>query len=413
MRLYVSSLGLQSLAMSLLEVITKASSAEDRRSTSTQSDYPIILSANDAFVNLKPKLENSDAAALAIPVTGWQLSQTDTELIDLGKKFSKKLKVKLKDTNKFDKDEFFGILVPFLERIKEKVGIPVGVNSSDGGYVRALFDKVGVFMGRDVASLILEACVSFEVWELVEAFIVNGIVHHSSYSGLIMSLVAKNKCDLLCLSVKHAPDLGLAELLSTLKYFLSPSDEACGSMENVRKEWESQALLAVENASDRNLSHKKFRLAKEASILLMLAHDGFSVSEHCLHYLLASPNVDELILSSAIGKLNGREMMRLIRYLAKWLKKYEMFPQAAPCPKASSKLGLKACDWVPKLEDVARWLGLVLDENFSSLVLHPEFHEELKSIEGLVGALSSESKLCCSVETVIEHLRNEAKDEQN
>ncbi|CAK7327881.1 unnamed protein product [Dovyalis caffra] len=81
-----------------------------------------------------------------------------------------------------------------------------------------------------------------------------------------------------------------------------------------------------------------------------------------------------------------------------------------PCPKASSVLGLKSCDWVPKLEDVVRWLGLVLDGDISSLVLHPEFHEELKSIEGFASSLSSVAKLGCTIANFIENLRTESKE---
>ena len=93
-------------------------------------------------------------------------------------------------------------------------------------------------------------------------------------------------------------------------------------MGSVRMEWESQALLAIEKASDENPSRKKLCLAKEASILLMVAHDGFSVSELCLRYLLASSNIDEVMLSSAISNLNGMS-------LKKWLKKFETFLQIA------------------------------------------------------------------------------------
>ena len=86
-----------------------------------------------------------------------------------------------------------------------------------------------------------------------------------------------------------------------------------------------------------------------------------------------------------------------------------MFPQAVPCPKASSVLGLKACDWVPKLEDIVRCLGLMLDENFSSLVLHPGFHEELNFIVGFVASLATEAKLSCTVANVIGNLRTQSK----
>ena len=84
-------------------------------------------------------------------------------LIGLGKNFYAKLKGKLKDTNRFNKDEFFGILNPFLEKICEEVGISVGISSSDNGCTRVLIEKIGHLMGRDVAGSVLEACVSLEI----------------------------------------------------------------------------------------------------------------------------------------------------------------------------------------------------------------------------------------------------------
>ncbi|KAB5531753.1 hypothetical protein DKX38_018423 [Salix brachista] len=141
-------------------------------------------------------------------------------------------------------------------------------------------------------------------------------------------------------------------------------------MENARKKWESQELLAIEKASDRNLFDKKLRVTKEAAVLL--TYNGFSTSVViCLHFLLASQNV-EMTMSSAISELNGKEMMSLIRFL-----------------------------------------GLVLDEKLSSLVLHQEFQEELKYIEALVSSLASEVKFNCSVANIIETLTAEARAEQN
>jgi hypothetical protein len=179
-------------------------------------------------------------------------------------------------------------------------------------------------------------------------------------------------------------------------------------MVSVKKEWENQATSAIEKASDDNLKLMNSLVAKEASILFMIAYDGFSAAELCLHYLIASPNLNNAMLSPAFNKLNGKELLNLILYLAKWLKKYERFPQAGPCPKASSSLGLKACNWIPKLEDVVKCLGLVLDENFSSLVLHSQFHEELRLIEGLVSCLTTEAKICNMVNVVIDKLKIEA-----
>ncbi|XVF09127.1 hypothetical protein REPUB_Repub07fG0064400 [Reevesia pubescens] len=386
--------------MTLVDVITKAAAA-NTEPLSSQADHPIVLNPDDIFLKLKPDVENPNPTSLVSRLTGWEISSTDAKLVDLSKKFYTKLNRKLKAIHNFNKEEFLGILNPFLEKIREKGGIFIGVDSNDSGYTLVLLEKVGFLMGRDVLSLVLEACISLEIWELLEVLIVNGLVDHSCYSNLVVDVAAKKRSDLLCLCVKHARNLGSSELLCILKYFLCPPKDGYISMGNVRKEWESQALLAIEKAR----LGKKSRLAKEASILLMVAHDGFSDAELCLHYLLASNNIDEVILSSSLCKLSGKEMMNLIRYLGKWLKKYERFPQAIPCPKASSAFGLKACDWVPKLEDVVKCLGFVLDENFSSLMLHPEFHEELKSIERVVSSLAFEARLCCLMANVIEKLR--------
>ncbi|GAV73827.1 hypothetical protein CFOL_v3_17310 [Cephalotus follicularis] len=397
--------------MTLLEVITSA--LANLEPVACQSEHPIILNPDDIFLNLKPDLKKPDPTSLAIPVNGWKISQRDSELLDLCKNFWTKLERKLKDTHNFGKDEFIGIFNSFLEKIREKVGISIGIDSSNNEYIRLLIEKVGFLMSRDVTGLVLEASVDLEIWELVETLIANRLVDQLFYSKLVVILVAKNKADLVCLCIKHASNLGLTELICILKYFLCPPRDAYDSMTNVRKQWESQALLAMEKMvprekdSNKDHSRRMLHVAKAASILLMIAHDGFSASELCLHYLIASPNFDELILSSSISKLSGNEMLSLIRYLGKWLKKYQRFPQAGPCPKASSMLGLEACDCAPKLEDVVRFLGLVLDENFSSLLLHAEFHEELISIEKVVHSLVSEAGLCCSMADLVEYLRVE------
>jgi len=254
-----------------------------------------------------------------------------------------------------------------------------------------------------------------EIWEVVKALIVNGITEHSCYSDLVTKLVVKKRSDLLCLCIKHGFDLGSSEILTILRYFLSPSKDSYDSMVTVKKEWECQALLAIEKASDSNLKKKYLLIAKEASILLMMAYDGFSASEICLHYLFSSSNINDVMLSPSFSKLNSKELINLIRYLAKWLKKYERFPQAGPCPKASSVsvLGLNVCDWVPKLEDVIKCLGLVLDEKFSSLVLHPQFHEELRSIEEVVSCLTDEAKFCHLMTDVVDKIKIEVKGENN
>lgn len=379
---------------SLLEAISNAvATSQDR--VDSHSDYPFPLSQDGIFTNVKPKVESPDPGTLINPITGWEISGSDAELIKLGKSFSSKLKSKLKDTNRFDRGEFVSMLKQFLEKIGEKVGV-TGENEE----MKDLVEKTGVLMGRDVSGLVLKGCVRLEMWELVETLVSNSLVDHSLNGYLVSSLVEKQRSDLLCVVIKQASDLGASELLLILKYFLCPSKEAVSTMVKVREEWDSEALLAIEEVSKTEVPKKSKVVAEEASILLMVAHDGFLPSELCLHYLLASSDVDEVMFSSAVSKLNGNEMRSFVRYLSKWMKKYERFPQAGPCPKAASMLGLKLCDWVPKIEDVTKCLGVIIDENFSTLALHSDLHEELKAVERVADGLASESKLCCFVANV-------------
>ena len=91
-------------------------------------------------------------------------------------------------------------------------------------------------MGKDVASLVLDGCEDFEIWDLVEFLIVIGVIDHSCYSNLVNRLMAKKRSALLCLCIKHPSDLGASELLAILKYFLCPAKDAYGSMVDLRKE---------------------------------------------------------------------------------------------------------------------------------------------------------------------------------
>ncbi|KAH0749659.1 hypothetical protein KY290_028891 [Solanum tuberosum] len=389
--------------MSLLEVITKASI--ENSPTTSDGDFSIVLNSEPALLQLKPEKEESDDISLLKRGTGWSLLSTDVEVIESGQKFFKNLKKMMKNPNTFNKEGFFEVLVSYMTGIWDIFGISVSPDKVDEGNIVKMIEKLGSFMGRDVKGLVLEACVVLETWEILESMIVNGIVDHSGISSLINNLIEKKQSWLVVLCVKHVLDIQTYDMMCVLKYFLSLSKNGDSTLINVRREWESQAMSAIEKAKDVSLGPVRMDIARDASLLLMLAHDGFSVSEMCLHYLLASRNVDEVILGACISKLTGSEIMVLIRYLQKWLNKYERFPQVCPCPKAPFELGLKACEWVPSLEDIVKCLGLVVDEHFSSLVLHQEFHEELKSLEEVVNSLTAEAKICGILSNVTEALK--------
>ncbi|KAG4911632.1 hypothetical protein JHK84_052113 [Glycine max] len=135
------------------------------------------------------RIKDESSSSLVEPLIGWPISQTDAEIIDINKKFLTQLKAKLKNSNNLDKGEFISSLNSYLENIEGKLGIVIGVDSSRSGYTRILIDKLGVFIGKDVASLVLDENVSLEIWEMVRALIVNSIIEHSCYSNLVTKLV--------------------------------------------------------------------------------------------------------------------------------------------------------------------------------------------------------------------------------
>ncbi|PKU64296.1 uncharacterized protein LOC110102655 [Dendrobium catenatum] len=376
--------------MTLLDSIIRAMAAADAGEVSFSPTVPIILNSDDIFPTLKPESESPTSLPI-LRVSGWSISATDSNIIKLTSKFSKTLKKKLKKS--LDRAEFLKLLNAFLQSIGDNLGLgfnPEAYSHLSFDFSRFAIEKVGFFIGQEVAGLIIDACVVLELFELVETLIVHGLVGHLYATNLVEKLLEHNQARLLCLSVKHISDLRPSELLVILRFFLSPSDNnSYDSFLGVKKEWERQALLAIEKATNKAVPQKAATLAREASILLMLAHDGFSPAELCLHYVFGSSEMDRLVLSSVISKLSGREILGLIRYFGKWLKKYERFPEAVPCPQAKSLLSLSACEDIPSFDSVVRALGLILDEHFSYLVLNSEFHDEMRAMQKVVSDLAS------------------------
>ncbi|XP_076912337.1 uncharacterized protein LOC143570612 [Bidens hawaiensis] len=295
-----------------------------------------------------------------------------------------KLIIKLKNPNSFSKSEFITLLNSYLEKNNDILGSLDVSGFTHEGYTKSLLETLGFLIGDNVLGLILEACFKFEIWEIIETLIVCGLVNGpgSVSVNLVRNLVERNRADLVCLCVKHVSNLQASDMLLVLKFFLSPSKDAYSGMSVVRKEWETQTLSAIETAADKSLA-----------VLLMMAHDGFTTNELCLHYLVASANMDDVMFSACVGKLNGVEIMRFVRYLKKWLVKYQKFPQVGSVSKGSSAPGLKVLESVPSLEHVTKCFGLVIDEHFTSLVMHPEFREEVESIELVVNLLVAEARL--------------------
>ena len=214
-------------------------------------------------------------------------------------------------------------------------------------------------------------------------------------ADLISTLSDNDRADLVCSVLRQAADLRSSEILAALRFFLSPgTNKAYDAMMRVKGRWKDAAVLAVQKCREKGPGKTKQvdAAARQAALLLMMGHDGFSSPEVCLHYLFASGNVDSVVLGAAVAELDGGEVVRLMRYLNKWIGKYRRFPEAQACPEAVGMLGLEQCDSVPSFGAVARALGVLLDNHFSHLVLSSEVREELMAAEVMVRELAVEAE---------------------
>ncbi|XP_078429158.1 uncharacterized protein LOC144701266 [Wolffia australiana] len=366
--------------MALLDTIKRAASGGNDAPSHPTTNFPVILDGEIAFKDLTCEDGDAHAGSLTNRVVGWKIPKSDEKNIKMVETLAKKLRRKLKNSKSLGDGE----IQELLNSLPKK--------------------KLKSLVGGELIGLIAEACVALAQWETLESLILNGLIGFLGPKDLPQKLLEKKQPGLLCLYAKNISEIGVQELSLMLEFFLSPPGGSRESFMKVREEWEREGLLALEKATQKGLTDELTSLAREASILLMMAIDGFSSSELCLHSLFSSPNLEGIFMSSAISKLGSLELLRLIRYLRKWLEKYERFPECCSCPEAGPAFGMKFCQLVPSLESVVMGLGLVIDEHYSYLVLNSQFHDELSSIRRVVESLVSSAGLCCSVFNAIENL---------
>ncbi|KAJ4756812.1 hypothetical protein LUZ62_091217 [Rhynchospora pubera] len=397
--------------MALLDTIT-AATATSGASAPAPGAVPIVLNS-DAIIPLLSSSESNSTSLITptpTPVSNWNLSSTDTKIIQSTRALSHTLASHLQSIHPLTHSNFLQLLTSFLTSVSDQIDIKTETSEP-----LDLIKQRGFLLGPVIANLIAETCASFGLWDVLEALIVNNLLKSSVSFNLVDKLIDKKQSRLLCLFVKHVPDLPWTNLLNVLRYFLSPLDDECYmGMLDLRKEWEKEALYAMEKATNVDIPKRVKFYAKEAAFFLMVSLDGFSSNEICLHYLFGSNNSDSLVLGSAISRLDGSDLTSLVRYLVKWLEKYWNFPDASRIPKLgkyTSVLHVKECSNVPSIGSILKAFGVVLDTNFSYWVLNPDIRDEIKKGEDFAHLLALESGFCAQVGEVIEQLKAK-KDEE-
>ena len=85
--------------MTLLEVIKNVSI--NPKPTDSPPDYPVVLNPDDILPNLRPESEELCPSSLVKPLSGWKISPTNAEIIDLSKSSYTDPKTNVESTNDF------------------------------------------------------------------------------------------------------------------------------------------------------------------------------------------------------------------------------------------------------------------------------------------------------------------------
>ncbi|PAN31843.1 hypothetical protein PAHAL_5G447200 [Panicum hallii] len=362
--------------MTLLAAIT--SSAANPAAGGGPVAHPIVLTPGAA-----PPPPTSSALPTPIPPSAWTLAPADPTLPKAASFLAASL------TSCSSLPRLRTLLNSFFAALSQSLSLPPPPPALPAA-TRAL----APYFPAALASLVASKAASFAEFDVIFALVESRRLPHPP-ADLISTLSDNNRADLVCSVLRQAADLRSSEILAALCFFLSPgTNKAYDAMMRVKGRWKDAAVLAVQKCREKGPG-KKMKVdaaARQAALLLMMGHDGFSSPEVCLHYLFASGNVDSVVLGAAVAELDGGEVVRLMRYLNKWIGKYQRFPEAQACPEAVGMLGLEQCDSVPSFGAVIRALGVLLDNHFSHLVLSTEVREELMAAEVMVRQLAVEAE---------------------
>ncbi|CAO2185317.1 unnamed protein product [Urochloa humidicola] len=358
--------------MTLLAAITNSAAA-----VAGAPAHPIVLTPGAA-----PPPPTSSAFPTPIPPSAWSLAPADPALPKAASSLASSL------TSCSTLKRLRTLLASFLATLSQSLSLPPPPPA-----LPAAIRAVAPYFPTAIASLIASKAASLGEHDVLLALAESRLLPHPP-ADLISSLADIDRADLVCAVLRQAADLRSSEILAALRFFLSPaSEKAYDAMMVVKGRWKDAAVLAVNKCQEKGAGKKNVdAAARQVAMLLMMGHDGFSSPEVCLHYLFASGNVDSVVLGAAVAELDGGEVVRLLRYLNKWIGKYLKFPEAQVFPEAAGVVGLEQCDSVPSFGAVARALGVVLDNHFSHLVLNADVREELVAAERMVRELAAEAE---------------------
>lgn len=325
-----------------------------------------------------------------------------------------------------------GLLRTYLEKVS---AAPDGAMASGGKAIHfnKLLRKAAPHLGQKLLSTIVRTCVVIRYWDGLQAMLASHSMVGNTFPDLVSKLVEEGHPVLLCLWIKTVRDPRFSDLLSVLKFFLKSSKPRKKRYRSIRRQWKQAALTTIARVAEMGLGkaaqtvedeegnenvmgnhvtessqgkEEENEVLKEEltskAILLAAAVDEFLPCELCLHCLVASGQ-DEAVLASVLSQLDTSEVLMLLHYLEKWLKKFSRRSSLGTFSRSKKDL------WIPSLAQILQWISVILDEHYTTLILCSDFHSELRSMQLLVKGLVDVGYKLAPLVGIIEHIQADRK----
>lgn len=256
-------------------------------------------------------------------------------------------------------------------------------------------------LGQDVVLLIAQRSLSLNYWGLVQVLAECRLITGHVCEELIHQMVQSGAADLMCFFVRHVEDMEPSYLLRMLRLILTGTGV---SFEPVLTEWNRAANAAIAVAAKRhdhvnsgrilhangNMGRQLRKSRKEAvavrsALALAMAVDGFAAYELCLHDFLAA-DIDRAVVVYLVERLNLGEVLLVLRYLNKWVDKYNRRLANQNSPK-----GTKKCR-IPTLPRILLWTTVLIDVHCQQFVTGGyELSAELRKLQHSIRELTDVS----------------------
>jgi hypothetical protein len=262
-----------------------------------------------------------------------------------------------------------------------------------------------VQLSQQLLAQALSALADAEDWGLLQQ--VHELQPLQSLLGcpaLVPALAAAEQYQLMRQVLLAAQEIPAEALVGAVAHLLQPQQDGPSAPQQAeagRVRAAAEAMVAAAEAAAASGGPPAAAELLPAVRRAAASVDGFTSREVLLHLLLAAP-VDAVEAQAALSALPAPAVLRLLRYLIKWLSKYSN--QALAAPGTATLLQQEPLLVSPAAGQVLEWAKLLLDAHLTRLLMMPAAAPLLQQLQRLLRAEVGATSKLVALKGMAEHL---------